>query len=114
MVADTRRLDDCFGAVDFLETRRIPFIVAVNCFEGADIYDEDEVRQALDIDARVPVQHFDARNRGSSKQVLLRLLEYLMASAMAARSGLLAGFPGQLCDGRGIWGWRRVLRMSSR
>lgn len=84
VLADTRRLSDCFGAVDFLETRNIPFIVAVNCFDGADIYDEDEVRQALDIGAHVPVQHCDARDRDSGKQVLVRLLEYLLAAAAAA------------------------------
>jgi signal recognition particle receptor subunit beta len=81
VLADTRRLDDCFGAVDFFESRHIPFIVAVNCFDGADIYHEEEVRQALDIDTHVPVQLCDARDRDSSKQVLVRLLEYLMATA---------------------------------
>jgi uncharacterized protein len=85
VLADTRRLGDCFGAVDFFESRNIPFIVAVNCFDGADVYDEDEVRQALDVGLHIPVQHFDARDRGSSKQVLVRLLEYLMATAMAAQ-----------------------------
>jgi uncharacterized protein len=84
VLADTRRLDDCFGALDFLESRNIPFVVAVNCFDGADIYEEEEVRRALDIDAHVPVQHCDARDRGSSKQVLVRLLEHLMATAMTA------------------------------
>lgn len=83
VLADTRRLTDCFGALDFFESRNIPFIVAVNCFDGADIYGEDEVRQALDIGAHVPVQRCDARDRGSSKQVLVRLLEYLMAIATA-------------------------------
>ncbi|WP_246115921.1 GTP-binding protein [Trebonia kvetii] len=83
VLADTRRLGDCFGALDFFESRNIPFIVAVNCFDGADIYEEDEVRQALDIGAHVPVQQCDARDRRSSKQVLVRLLEYLMATAMA-------------------------------
>jgi hypothetical protein len=83
VLADTRRLGNCFGALDFFESRDIPFIVAVNCFDGADIYDEHEVRQALDIGAHVPVQHCDARDRGSSKQVLVRLLEYLMATALA-------------------------------
>jgi signal recognition particle receptor subunit beta len=83
VLADTRRLDDCFGAIDFFETRRIPFIIAVNCFDGADVYDEQEVRHALDIDAHIPIQFCDARDRGSSKQVLVRLLEYLMATAMA-------------------------------
>jgi uncharacterized protein len=83
VLADTRRLDDCFGALDFFETRRIPYIIAVNCFDGADVYDEQEVRHALDIDAHIPLQFCDARDRGSSKQVLVRLLEYLMATAMA-------------------------------
>ena len=83
VLADTRRLGDCFGAVDFFESRDIPFIVAVNCYDGADINEEDEVRQALDIGAHVPVQLCDARDRGSSKQVLVRLLEYLMATATA-------------------------------
>jgi uncharacterized protein len=84
VLADTRRLDACFGALDFFESRNIPFIVAVNCFDDADIYAEDDVRQALDVGAHVPVQHCDARDRGSSQQVLVRLLEHLMATAMAA------------------------------
>lgn len=83
VLVDTRRMEDCFGAVDFFESRNVPFIVAVNCFEDSDFYEEDEIREALDIGAHVPVQHCDARNRGSSKQVLVRLLEYLMANAMA-------------------------------
>lgn len=83
VLVDTRRMEDCFGAVDFFESRNVPFIVAVNCFEDSDFYEEDEIREALDIGAHVPVQHCDARNRGSSKQVLVRLLEYLMANARA-------------------------------
>jgi signal recognition particle receptor subunit beta len=84
VLADTRRITDCFGALDFFETRGIPFIVAVNCFDGAELYDEDEVRQALDIGAHVPIQFCDARHRGSSKQVLVCLLEYLMLTARTA------------------------------
>lgn len=34
VLADTRRLEDCFPAVDYFEHRRIPFVVAVNCFAG--------------------------------------------------------------------------------
>jgi hypothetical protein len=83
VLADTRRLDDCFAAIDFFETRSIPFIVAVNCFDGADLYDEHEIRDALDIPANVPVQFCDARELASSKQVLIRLLEHLMAASMA-------------------------------
>jgi uncharacterized protein len=85
VLADTRRLGDCFGAIDFFESRNIPFIVAVNCFDGADVYEEDEVRQALDIDAHIPVQYCDARDRSSSKEVLVRLLECLMATAITAQ-----------------------------
>ncbi|HTR94566.1 MAG TPA: ATP/GTP-binding protein [Trebonia sp.] len=81
VLVDTRRLGDSFGALDFFESRDIPFIVAVNCFDSADMYEEDEVRQALDIGAHVPVQFCDARNRASGKQVLVRLLEHLMALA---------------------------------
>jgi signal recognition particle receptor subunit beta len=87
VLADTRRLTDCFGALDFFETCGIPFIVAVNCFDGAEIYDEDEVRHALDIGPRVPIQFCDARQRSSSKEVLVRLLEHLMATASAETFG---------------------------
>jgi signal recognition particle receptor subunit beta len=81
VLADTRRITDCFGSLDFFESRSIPFIVAVNCFDGAELYAEDEVRHALDVGPRVPIQFCDARHRGSSKDVLVRLLEYLMATA---------------------------------
>jgi uncharacterized protein len=85
VLADTRRLEDSFAAVDFFETRDIPFIIAVNCFDGADRYEEQEVRAALDIGPHIPITFCDARQRDSAKQVLLRLLEHLMAAATAAR-----------------------------
>ena len=81
VLADTRRLDSCFPAVDFFERIGIPFIVAVNCFDGADLYAEDEVREALDLDPGVPVQLCDVRDRESSKHVLIRLMEHLIAVA---------------------------------
>jgi uncharacterized protein len=84
VLADTRRLSDSFGSIDFFESREIPFIVAVNCFEGAMVYDEDEVRRALDIDAHVPVQLCDARDRDSSKRVLVRLLEHALTVATSS------------------------------
>ncbi|MGB3440417.1 MAG: ATP/GTP-binding protein [Actinophytocola sp.] len=88
VLADTRRIADSFGSIDFFESRGIPFIVAVNCFDGAEIYDEDEVRQALDISEHVPVQLCDVRDRDSAKRVLVRLMEYLMTVATA---GVAAG-----------------------
>ncbi|MGA4790673.1 GTP-binding protein [Nocardia sp. AB354] len=83
VVVDTRRIDDSFAAVDFFESRSIPFIIAVNCFDDADIYFDDEVRTALDLPAGVPIVMCDARERTSSKQVLVCLLEYLLAAAHA-------------------------------
>lgn len=83
VLADTRRLEDCFASVDFFETRRIPFVVGVNCFDGADLYDENEIREALEIGPHVPVQLCDARRRDSSRQVLVTLLEHALATATA-------------------------------
>jgi uncharacterized protein len=88
VLVDTRRLGDSFGSIDFFESREIPFIVAVNCFDGAEVYDEDEVRHALDLEDHVPVQLCDVRDRESSKRVLVRLLEHLMTVATA---GVAAG-----------------------
>ena len=81
VLADTRRLDSCFPAVDFFEHRGIPFVLAVNCFDGAPRYPVEEVREALDIDPRVPMLHCDVRSRESSKTVLVTLLEHLMERA---------------------------------
>ncbi|WP_406864869.1 ATP/GTP-binding protein [Streptomyces sp. HUAS MG47] len=76
VLADTRRLEDCFPAVDYFEHRRIPFVVAVNCFAGARNYGAHEVSQALDLDRGTPVVLCDARDRDSGKEVLIRLVEY--------------------------------------
>jgi signal recognition particle receptor subunit beta len=76
VLADTRRLEDCFPAVDYFEHRGIPFVVAVNCFEGARSYTPDEVSVALDLDRGTPVVLCDARQRESGKEVLIRLVEH--------------------------------------
>jgi signal recognition particle receptor subunit beta len=81
VLADTRRLDTCFPAVDFFESRGVPFVLAVNCFDGAPRYPVDEVRDALDIDPRVPILQCDVRAKQSSKTVLVTLLEHLMERA---------------------------------
>jgi uncharacterized protein len=76
VLADTRRLEDCFAAVDYFERRGIPFTVAVNCFDGAQVYDPENVRDALDIDSSVPVVLCDARDRDSAKSVLITVVEH--------------------------------------
>ncbi len=79
VLADTRRLADCFASVDYFEKRGLPFVVAINCFDGADRYDPDEVRTALDLDPHVPVVLCDARQPESVKNVLITLVEHVLA-----------------------------------
>ena len=93
VLADTRKLETCFASVDFFERRRIPFTVGVNCFDGAPVYDVEEVRDALDIDASVPVVLCDVRSQQSSKQVLITLLEYLIRSTAHAGYGSASTVP---------------------
>ena len=78
VLADTRRLEACFPAVDFFERRGIPFVLAINCFDGAERYDPDEIRGAADLDPIVPVILCDVRQRESCKDVLINLLKYLI------------------------------------
>jgi signal recognition particle receptor subunit beta len=86
VLADTRRLDSCFSSVDFFERRGIPFVVGVNCFDGTQMYTEDEVRGALDIDSHVPVLLSDVRERESSKQLLISLTRHVI-SLVDSRAG---------------------------
>jgi signal recognition particle receptor subunit beta len=86
VLADTRRLDSCFAAVDFFERRGLPFVVGVNCFDDGYRYSAEEVRAALDVGPEVPLLLCDARNRESTKQVLAVLLEHIMAGSEPAVS----------------------------
>ncbi|MFU8850236.1 GTP-binding protein [Micromonospora sp. SL1-18] len=78
VLADTRRLADCFPSIDYFENQGLPFIVAVNCFDGSRQYNLDEVQMALNLDPDVPVMLCDARKRESSKEVLIALLQHVM------------------------------------
>jgi signal recognition particle receptor subunit beta len=81
VLADTRRLADCFPAIDYFERREIPFIVALNCFEGARTYNPEDVRVALDLDPDMPIVMCDARSRESAKEVLISLVEHVLTIA---------------------------------
>ncbi|MBM7092574.1 ATP/GTP-binding protein [Streptomyces sp. SID9913] len=85
VLADTRRLEDCFAAIDYFERRSIPFVVGVNCFEGADRYPPEDVRQALDLDDHVPLLMCDARDRESVKEVLVGVVRHAMTQAARQR-----------------------------
>jgi signal recognition particle receptor subunit beta len=84
VLADTRRLDTCFPSIDFFERRGVPFVIAVNCFDGAVHYDIDEVRDALDVPSDVPIALCDARDRESAKEVLVTLVEYVLRKQPAS------------------------------
>ena len=84
VLADTRRLADCFPSVDFFERRRVPFAVAVNCFEGSPPHHPEDVRLALDLDPGVPVLLCDARQRSSARDVLIALIEHALQGLQRA------------------------------
>ena len=76
VLADTRRLADCFPAVDYFERRGLPFLVALNEFENSRRVETDSVAAALDLDPGTPVIRCDARDRASVKDVLIALVEH--------------------------------------
>jgi uncharacterized protein len=81
VLADTRRLADCFASVDYFERHGTPFLVAVNCFDDAPRYAPDDIQIALDLDPWVPVLLCDARQRDSVKKVLIALVRYVLSQA---------------------------------
>jgi signal recognition particle receptor subunit beta len=85
VLVDVRRLQDSFATVDFFEARGLPFLIAVNEFDGAPRYPTDEVRKALSLPSRVPVISVDARERDSAKQALIAIAEYALQQLMPAR-----------------------------
>ena len=80
VLADTRRLADCFPCVDYFEKHHVPFVLAVNCFDGARRYDTEAVRSAVDLDPDVPVVLCDARQPTSGRDVLIALVEHAIAT----------------------------------
>ncbi|WP_432146160.1 GTP-binding protein [Streptomyces sp. bgisy084] len=89
VLADTRRLADSFAAIDYFERRGLPFTVAVNCFDGADRYPPQAVRDALDLDPQVPVMLCDARLKDSARDVLIAVVEHAMRTGARRREPAL-------------------------
>jgi signal recognition particle receptor subunit beta len=75
VLVDTRRIEDCFPAVDYFESQGAPFVLAVNRFDGAERFDVGEVREALGLGVDVPVLECDARERDSVRDVLGALMD---------------------------------------
>ena len=83
VLVDTRRLADAFPAIDFFESRRLPFVIAVNDFDGVQTHDLDAVRAALNVEASVPTVRVDARSRESAKAGLVALVQHALARITA-------------------------------
>ncbi|WP_426574519.1 GTP-binding protein [Aquihabitans sp. McL0605] len=80
-LVDTRRIDDSFVAIDWYEARGVPFIVAVNPFEGVQQFETEEIREALGLDDHIPLVSCDARSRVDVKATLVGLLDHLISQA---------------------------------
>ncbi|HEY1571020.1 MAG TPA: ATP/GTP-binding protein [Pseudonocardiaceae bacterium] len=83
IIADTRRIEDCYPVLDYFEDRATPFMVAVNNFDGTDRFDLDEVREALGVHEAIPVLRCDARDRESVKEILVALIEQVLLQRVA-------------------------------
>jgi len=78
VLVDTDRLEQCFPAIDYFESRKVPFVVGVNCFDGVAKHRLEDVREALQIPAHVPMLYTDARSRAATKQTLISLVQLAM------------------------------------
>jgi signal recognition particle receptor subunit beta len=79
VLVDLRRVDDCYPAIDYFESRKLPFVVGVNRFPGWDQFGESAVRDALALGPDLPLMWFDARDPASSQAALVLLVEHALA-----------------------------------
>jgi uncharacterized protein len=87
VLVDTRRLADCFPSVDYFEQRETPFILGINCFDGALRHQPEDVRIALDLGSHIPIVPCDVRQRDSVKELLVTLVRYVIAAKEPAAAG---------------------------
>src|SRR5689334_14705841 len=90
VLADTRRVADCFASIDYFESNGTPFIIAVNCFDGAPRFEPDDIRIELSLEPEVPVELCVARERDSVKKVLVSLVRYVMTRNSQRNQATLA------------------------
>nr|WP_235215668.1 ATP/GTP-binding protein [Phaeacidiphilus oryzae] len=82
VLVDTRRLADCFPAIDYFENSGLPFIIALNNFDGQQPHTADEVREALQLGHHIPILSTDARRRDSAKATLITLVEHALMARL--------------------------------
>lgn len=85
VLVDTRRIEDCFPAIDYFEEHDIPFIIGINAFDGSRRFELAEVREALGVPDTLPLVDCDARHRESVKAVLVALTEQVLVSRLGRR-----------------------------
>lgn len=78
VLVDSRRLADSFPAIDYFEEAKLPFVVALNGWDGSFTHSEDQVREAMSLAQHVPVVRTDARSREEVKSSLITLVEYVL------------------------------------
>jgi signal recognition particle receptor subunit beta len=76
VLVDTRRIEDCFASIDYFETRDLPFVIGINCFDGMTRHTTAEVREALAVSDEVPIVQLDARNQQRSLDALISLVRH--------------------------------------
>jgi len=101
VIVDDRRLDDSFSAVDYFEGMGLPFVIAVNRFDGVTVHDLPTIRWALAVDTGIRVIEFDARRFLSVRDAVLAVLEEALVRARARRAARLASGapPGPVDEG---------------
>ncbi|MCQ4041029.1 ATP/GTP-binding protein [Streptantibioticus rubrisoli] len=82
VLVDTRRLADCFPAIDYFENSGLPFVIALNGFDGHQPYAPDEVREALQIGPEAPIVSTDARLRQEARNTLIALMEHALLARL--------------------------------
>ncbi|MEO3809784.1 MULTISPECIES: GTP-binding protein [Sphaerisporangium] len=83
VLVDTRRLADCFPAIDYFEEAQLPFVVGINGWDGHYAHADEEVREALTLAPHIPLVRTDARSRDSVKSTLIALVEHALTMRVA-------------------------------
>ncbi|MBB5125917.1 GTP-binding protein [Streptomyces griseoloalbus] len=84
VLVDTRRLASSFRAIEEMERQNVPFVIALNVFPDSRDYPVEEIRDALDVPAHIPIVSFDARDRAASRDVLLALIRHVQGRPAVA------------------------------
>jgi signal recognition particle receptor subunit beta len=100
VLAEKRRLADCFAAVDYFEQRNVPFVVAVNPFDGDRTHELDDIRTALQVSPSVPMVYADARDRDDVRNALKAVVRDALVRSREAERRQAVGADAAVVDSR--------------